>query len=331
MTGVTPIFLLSSDRSGSNLLLRLVGSHKEITAPPTSQLISNLYKAISSYEDLDVQKNWDMLLRNASRLHKASYGNWSNYADLNALSDHKENRSIHLILSRIFDTEGTSKSASFIALKTHHAYNYAAQLQRDFPNARYIFLVRDPRDMALSWLKTAGLRGGIMRAAKIWKSDQEGFWQMSKQLGSQCHFIRYEDVLSDAAGTVSSLCEFIGLSYDPNMLNFHMNKDTQDIAGSVQAWNNLSHPLMHQNFKKYKTELSEDQRCYIEHCCQSGMEALGYEIEVYNSDCDIKAISKKLEADEPWDKPAYANIPADEKQNHVSLREAIDKLLSASA
>ena len=331
MTGVTPIFLLSSDRSGSNLLLRLLGSHKDVTAPPTSQLISNLYKAISSYGDLNVQDSWDILLKNTSRLHKASYGSWSNYADLTALSEHKENRSISLILNQIFDTEAKSKSASFIAVKAHHAYNYTEQLQTDFSNARYVFLVRDPRDMALSWLKTAGLRGGIIRASKIWKSDQQGFRQMCKHLGNQCHFVRYEDILSDAKGSVSSLCEYIGLPFDPNMLNFHKSKDTKDIAGAVQAWNNLSHPLMHQNFKKYRTELSQDQRCYIEYCCHVEMADLGYDIEIYNSESNIDAISAVLENEEPWNKPSYANIPADEKQNHVLLREAIDKLLSASA
>jgi len=330
MSSTTPIFLLSSDRSGSNLLLRLLGGHKEITAPPTSLIISNLYRAISVYGDLGVQESWDALLKNVSNLHKASYGNWTYYADLNPLSEQTENRSIRLILNRIFNTEAKSRSASFIALKTHHAYNYEEPLRHDFPNARYIFLVRDPRDMALSWLKTSGLRGGIMRAAKIWNSDQLGFFKMSKQLGDQCHFVKYEDILSEAENSLSSICDFLGLPYDPDMLNFHMNKDTKDIAGAVQAWNNLSHPLMHQNFEKYKIELSQDQRCYVEFCCQDEMTSLGYDIEIYNPDSNIDEISASLERDEPWDKPSYANIPDEEKRNHVLLRKAIDKLLSPS-
>ena len=205
MKPVAPIFLMSSDRSGSNLLLRLLGAHKDITAPPTSQLIPNLYKAVSSYGDLSVQENWDILLKNTSNLHKASFGDWSNYADLKSLSKRKERRSIRTILNQIFSFEAHTKDTSFIAIKTHHAYKYKEQLQRDFPNAHYIFLARDPRDMALSWLKTAGLRGGIMRAANIWKTDQAGFLNMAKQLGARCHFVRYEDILSQADDTVTSI------------------------------------------------------------------------------------------------------------------------------
>ena len=88
---------------------------------------------------------------------------------------------------------------------------------------------------------------------------------------------------------------------------------------------------MHQNSKKYKAELSEDQLCFIEFCCQSEMSILDYKVEVYHPGCNIEDIRPTLEQDEPWDKPSYANIPEDEKQNHALLRNAIEKLLSGSA
>ena len=41
-------------------------------------------------------------------------------------------------------------------------------------NPRFIFLTRDPRDMALSWKKTPNFRGGVLRATSLWINNQKG-------------------------------------------------------------------------------------------------------------------------------------------------------------
>jgi len=322
MTTIDHIFLLSSDRSGSNLLLRMIGSHSEITAPPTSQLLPNLYNYVSAYGDLSIQENWDILLRNTSRLHNASFGKWSNYADLNRLCERSNNRSINLILREIFKTESQSKSVQKIAIKAHRAYAYAEELQSDFPNARFVYLVRDPRDMALSWWKTPGLRGGIMRASEIWKTDQAGFIQHANSLGENCHLVKYEDILVSPDRTLKNLCEFLDVSFDPKMLGFYRQDETQKISEYVLAWNNLSKPLMSQNINKYRTALTTEQCVYIEQHCSNEMAGLRYEPDHDASKFDLVNLAEKLALEEPWDKPEYASIPESEKQSHTKLREA---------
>jgi len=322
MTSMDHIFLLSSDRSGSNLVLRIMGSHPEITAPPTSQLLPNLYNYVSAYGDLSIQENWDLLLRNTAKLHKTSFGKWSKYADLNPLHEYSDNRSINLILREIFKTEAQSRSVQKIAIKAHRAYAYEEGLQRDFPNARFVYLVRDPRDMALSWWKTPGLRGGIMRASDIWKTDQAGFIQQAKSLGENCHLIKYEDILESPNRTLKKLCEFLDVSFEPQMLGFHRQDETQKISEYVQAWNNLSKPLMSQNINKYRTALTTEQWVYIEQNCKNEMLALGYKPDHDASKFDLESLANKLAIEEPWDKPEYASIPESEKQSHAKLREA---------
>ena len=325
MTAIDYIFLLSSDRSGSNLALRMIGSHPEMTAPPTSQLLPNLYKFVEAYGDLNVQENWELLLQNTSELHKASFGKWSAYADLNALREHKPNRSINLLLRTIFEAEAKSKSVTQVAIKSHRAYRYGSDMQRDFPNARFVYLTRDPRDMALSWWKTPSLRGGVMRASGIWKEDQSGFLKLAKSLGGNCHLVKYEDILEHPEATMKKLCQFLGLPYDPKMLGFHQQDETQKISEYVQAWNNLSKPLMNQNLNKYRTGLTDEQCAYIEQNCQNEMAALGYTPDHDASAFDLEDLKRKLALEEPWNKPEYAMIDAREKESHKQLRDATQR------
>jgi len=325
MTAIDHIFLLSSDRSGSNLALRMIGSHPEITAPPTSQLLPNLYRFEAAYGDLNAQENWDLLIQNTSELHKASFGKWSAYADLATLREYKSDRSMNVLLRTIFEAEANSKSVTKIAIKSHQAYRYGTELQRGFPNARFVYLTRDPRDMALSWWKTPSLRGGVMRASDIWKEDQSGFLKLAKSLGDKCHLIKYENILEHPEPTMEKLCQFLGLPYDPSMLGFHRQDETLKISEYVQAWNNLSRPLMNQNLNKYRTGLTHEQCAYIEHNCQNEMAVLGYTPDHDAKAFDLQDLKRKLTSEEPWNKPEYAMIDRREKESHKQLRDATQR------
>jgi len=321
------IFLFSSDRSGSNLLLRLLGSHSEIVAPPTSQILPNLYKAIDKYRPLTVQENWDALLKNTQNLHRSGFGEWTNYCDLHALLSHQTERSVSVILRTIFETEARAKNADVVAVKAHRAFEYADALQADFPMARFIHLTRDPRDMALSWLNTPALRGGVARAAAIWKEEQSGLLKLSKTMDREFYRLRYEDILNQPKQVMKKLCKFLGVTYEDGMLNFHKKLDTKNIAGHVQAWNNLAKPLMSQNQEKYKSDLTLEQRAHIEVTCDTEMEQLGYAPDLNLKNFDLTSIRHDLEENAPWEKPGYAKLSQAERDSHVVLRKAVKTLL----
>ncbi|WP_427450772.1 sulfotransferase family protein [Litorimonas sp. WD9-15] len=321
------IFLFSSDRSGSNLLLRLLGAHSETVAPPTSQLLPNLYKAVDKYAPLASQKNWEFLLKNAQNLHHAGFGEWTNYADLHSILSHQTERSVSVILRTIFDTEARAKNANVVAIKAHRAFEYADMLQADFPKARFIHLTRDPRDMALSWLNTPALRGGVARAAAIWKEEQAELLKLSKMMDRDVYRVRYEDILSQPKQVLKELCKALGVAFEDGMLNFYKKTDTQNIAGHVHAWNNLAKPLMSQNQAKYKSDLTLEQRAHIEFTCGQEMEQLGYAPDLNLKNFNLASIAFDLQENAPWEKPGYAKLSQTERDSHVVLRKAVKTLL----
>lgn len=93
-------------------------------------------------------------------------------------------------------------------------------IERSLPEARFIHLIRDGRDVALSY---QGLWFGpgddIEAQAQFWR-DQIA---VTRQLGAQVqHYleVRYEDLLLDTVKTLTRICDFIEIPYDKRMLEY---------------------------------------------------------------------------------------------------------------
>ena len=100
---------------------------------------------------------------------------------------------------------------------------------KTFPAARFVYLVRDPRDMALSWKKSAAIRGGVVRAAQAWHRDQRGFASIVAALQASRHVFSttYERLLSHPAETLAAIMRFLDCEYEPAQLEFYRSEDAR--------------------------------------------------------------------------------------------------------
>lgn len=320
-------FLLSSERSGSNLCLRLMDSHPEVCAPPAAQLFPTLTNALHRYGDLMQRENWIRLVDSAVELHRACFGCWEKYPQAEEILEVIDLPTLGAILRYIHTEEAKAQDKQRLFIKVHQAYEYGDFLQAEFPEARYIYLVRDPRDMALSWKKTAGLRGGVMRAANIWQRDQQALRELVSQLGAQqVLMITYEELISEAVPVLQRVCAFLGLLYSETMLEFHQKTTTKRNVEQIVAWKNLSKPLISSNSGKYLQGLSAEELRYVEAMCGSEMVAFGYQSETDASVADIETLAAYLKPLEPWTKKEYGQLPLKEREAHTLLRETIQSI-----
>lgn len=95
------------------------------------------------------------------------------------------------------------------------------RLKRLWPNARFIHLTRDGRDVAYSWLKERELDQSAWFAAKRWQAAENAWDVVAGELDADEYLsLTYEDFVSDVEGTLHQLCDFIGIDYDAKMLDF---------------------------------------------------------------------------------------------------------------
>ena len=318
------MFLLSSDRSGSNLLLRIMNSHPLVFAPAPLHVFPVLNKVIENYGDLSINTNWYALLNNTCELINAEFGEFkTGFSEINKNTTEK---SLNGLIKSIYSIEAKKNNKSNIFIKLHDAYNYFNFLSEYFPSAKYIHLVRDPRDMSLSWLNATGLKGGIMRAAKIWREDQRGYEQLSNKITKEQFLqVHYEQLLKNPRTTLKTICAFLEIPFSDSMLNYYQSEHSIKLASKIQAWANLSQPILKSNYNNYKKGLLAPQIEYIELICQKHMLKYGYDFELLNKQTNLEMLENLLEKNEPWLKEAYSQLPSDERKAHKKFQMAIQK------
>lgn len=160
------------------------------------------------------------------------------------------------------------------------------------PEARFIHLIRDGRDVMLSvknlWFGPSSLTDAAERWIGWIKSAREQAAQLPNYLE-----VRYEDLLLDTEPTLQKICAFLDLTWEPQMLEYHrgaeerlseMARDMKSSEGKV--WASAEQRVdIHAMTKKppetsrmgrWKTEMSAADREQFENAARPMLEEFGY-------------------------------------------------------
>ncbi|HKM55942.1 MAG TPA: sulfotransferase [Isosphaeraceae bacterium] len=95
------------------------------------------------------------------------------------------------------------------------------RLLRIWPDARFIHIVRDGRDVARSVIEM-GWAGNMYTAVEGWIEAEMLWSRLCRDLpADRWTEIRYEALVSRPEATLTRVCEFLGVPYDPAMLDYH--------------------------------------------------------------------------------------------------------------
>jgi hypothetical protein len=98
-------------------------------------------------------------------------------------------------------------------------YNFD-RLRFLWPNARYIYLARDGRDVAYSCMRQ-GWAGNLYSAVEFWTKAEASLKQLRKLVADeQILEVRFENLVSDPEATLSTMCSFLGVDYSPAMFDY---------------------------------------------------------------------------------------------------------------
>ncbi len=166
--------------------------------------------------------------------------------------------------------------------KTPMYMRHLPLLERLFPTAQYVHLVRDGRDAALSFLRMP--EGTYTRTwahpdtatefACLWRSEVSGARKLGKRLGPARYLeVRYEDLIADPDDVVEGICDFACIPYEPAML---------DYAGAVDVsqkphQQRLLQPLT-PRARDWRTQMEADDVFAFESIAGEQLAELGYEL-----------------------------------------------------
>lgn len=129
-------------------------------------------------------------------------------------------------------------------------------ISRLLPEAHFIHLVRDGRDVAVSkrdlWF---GPGPDIAAQARDWHQHVAN----TRQLGTECpHFleVRFEDLVSEPEATLCRICAFLQIVFEPAMLHYH--KSAESRLDEVNGW--PEHGVTKGQFRELHRHTSESPR-----------------------------------------------------------------------
>lgn len=250
---VTPILIIGSERSGTNLLRTLLGHHSEITAPKPIHFLNTFNEHINN------QVSDELLERLINELVALPFSDWE--VELSISSGEKNSlRLMHSIYSQIAQKEGKTHYLN----KDNDLHKIIPEFLKFQPNAKVLYIVRDPRDIVSSWLKTPVWHLNPIDPAIHWNNLNHRALQLYEEFHNSILQIKYEDLISRTELTMTDVLNFCRLPIEPACFS---NK-----SGKVQSknvlWKNLDKPVMTQNTLNYKS-LSKAEVLAIESSIES--------------------------------------------------------------
>lgn len=272
-----PTFLLCTERCGSNLIRAMLDAHPEIYAPMPVHLASWWANRVWRFGDVRDTANWRrMLVATVAFVDKAR-GDLGVKVTADELERECPDRRFGSVYAYVYAKGRDHFGKRLIFVKENHTYQRLPLLLAQFPAARFVYQVRDPRDYVAS-CKSAGHYRDLIHATELWREEQLRSVAVLHGIGMDRVFCqRYEDLIADPERVLAALCEFLGTRFEPAMLEFYRTEAAAAAASrNARYWKNLTRPTQRDNAGKYRQALSGWQLELIEHRVGELMDFLRY-------------------------------------------------------
>jgi len=211
-----PAFIVGAPRSGTSWFQQLVGAHPEIVTPPETHLMHMyLHPMLRAWQ------------RQVGRMERA-------IADLDAgrsvgdrllglpsvLTERQFRDGVLALIDEVVDQARTSKPEADVFLEKTPSNALSIDVTEwFFTEPKYIHLIRHPRDSIASLMRLSRTSWGywtpqsVDAATRYWSRYHHGSMRTHEFEGRSL-VIRYEDLVDDAAASLESTFEFLGVQAD---------------------------------------------------------------------------------------------------------------------
>jgi hypothetical protein len=273
-----PIFMIGTQRSGSNLLRLMLNQLEEIASPHPPHILKRMFPLLEYYKDLSEPQNFKQLTNDVCRLVELNPVPWKGVTlDRDEVISRCREKSLVAIYGAVYDICAETWGARTWCCKSLENIEYITEIEKYFTNPRYIYLYRDGRDVALSFRKAIVGEKHMYNIATNWANTQTiGLNLKDKYDPSNFFSISYEDLVQDTESSAKRLCTFLGVTYNSSMLEFYRSDEAKRSAESSALWNSVTKPVIKDNIQKYLHEASKGDITIFESVAGHVLDNLGY-------------------------------------------------------
>ncbi|HEX6343732.1 sulfotransferase [Umezawaea sp.] len=276
--GDGPVLIIGTERSGSNLLRLVLNAHPRVAVPHPPHFLRYLAPLADSYGDLREDANLRSLVADAVLLLRVHPHPWEHPVDVERVV-REAGRSVFGVVAAIYDQYRAAEGKARWGCKSTFTVDHVDEVLAERPDARFVLLVRDPRDVAASARRSVFCHYHPARTAALWARQQDrGLAALDRHGPAVVHLLRYEDLVSGPGVEVGRLCAFLGEPVEEAMFAHHTSPAARRTSALAESWRNAGSPITTTSVGAHRHGLTPAERAVVEEIAGRGMSRLGYEV-----------------------------------------------------
>jgi hypothetical protein len=273
----TPFFIVGVHRSGTTLLRYMLSSSPRIYIPPESDFIPRFFlkKPLVPLDERGVGKMLGIIF-NRYRFVKEWQGERPQSHSFYTTMEPKTPAGF---LDYLYRSYAEQKGAVRWGDKTPIYSSYMDLIHQIFPQAKFIHIIRDGRDVALSMLEKWGKKEihiDIYFAARNWVRRIKQAQAAGKRLGSNYYYeLTYESLVASPEQELLTICNFLEEPFIEEMATHHQQARQQIESGSFHEA--VRQPANKSRIGRWREEMSAAELRLFEQVAGPLLTELGYE------------------------------------------------------
>ncbi len=271
-------FVVGVGRSGTTLLRLMLDAHPQLAIGPETQFVPDLLDADDPVERIMTARTW------------ADFG-----LDPDEFARRAADQDLAGVLRAFYSLYAESQGKPRWGEKTPGYVKSMDAIAGVLAEARFVHLIRDGRDVALSRrARGMGADKPMAKTANLWRRRIEDARDQARGLEGRYIELRYEDLVADPEPQLRRICELIELDFDPAMLRHDKGADERlaelgDLAAEggrkareaderATAHTRARGPATTDRTGAWRTEMSAEDRREFEGVAGPLLRDLGYDL-----------------------------------------------------
>lgn len=272
----SPVLIIGTERSGSNLLRLVLNSHPRIAVPHPPHLMRYLAPVAHLYGDLIDEDNRRRLVRDANLLLERHIAPWPHRIDPE-LAVTRATPTLFGVVAEFYEQFREAEGKARWGCKSTFMVDHVAEVLAEYPAARFVWLVRDPRDVAASARRAVFGHCHPYLTGQLWARQQATAAAALAEHGpGTVRLLRYEDLVRRPAEEITELCGWLGETPVPDMFAHDRTPQARALAGLSESWRNASRPVSADSVGNWRRHLDPAETAQVELVTGSMMAELGY-------------------------------------------------------
>ncbi len=284
-------FIIGRPRSGTTLIRTLLDAHPNVIVPPEYPVIPDLIHRFGLYP------RWTPKLKNEllqAFRQPQTFEFWNyDYLQIDEqslmkdLDEMQENTPITSVIKLSYlhsKSVFPKKEIQLIGDKNPVYALYTRLLMKWFPEAKFLFIMRDPRDNFVSMKKFDWEAPNPSIQAWRWKYITKMMFELNRKYPERTFLFLYEDLVRKPQTLFKKICDFLDIVYDKNVFEFykissHENLGFIERETFLKYHESLTKPINTETIGKWEKELQSDEIKTIDYVAGQWAQKVGYSLK----------------------------------------------------